>query len=50
MVNYIPQGGLPYSHILFTLVGISLFTDILAVQLPTLSGSPGSMGRDTLQP
>ena len=34
----------------FTLIGISLFTYSLAVQLPLLKGQHGRTGRNTLQP
>jgi len=33
-----------------SLIGISLFTYILAVQLPFLKGKHGKTGRNTLQP
>ena len=43
-------GGWPWSNILFTLIGISLFSYSLAVQLPLLKGQHGRTGRNTLQP
>ena len=40
----------PWSNILFTLIGISLFSYSLAVQLPLLKRQHGRTGRNTLQP
>jgi len=42
--------GWPWSNIVFTLIGISLFTYILAVQLPLRKVQHGRTGRNTLQP
>ena len=48
-LNNMPE-RLTLINIVFTLIGISLFTYSLAVQLPLLKGQHERRGRSTLQP